>query len=180
MSAPGSRAGATVAGFGLVALVGVLDYLTGYEISFSIFYLIPIFVVGWSAGRTAGALVALASALAWLLVDLRSDHAYSNPVIPYWNAAVRLAFFLAVVHLLSAQKRLQEEQEAIAVQLQEAQKELDALTGLLPMCVVCKGIRDDAGYWKEIEVYLRHHSEADVSHSICPECARRLYPDLVD
>ncbi|NTV42810.1 MAG: sensor with HAMP domain protein, partial [Syntrophobacteraceae bacterium] len=49
--------------------------------------------------------------------------------------------------------------------------------GLLPICAACKRIRDDNGYWQQIEAYIRDHSQAEFSHAICPECARRLYPD---
>jgi hypothetical protein len=49
---------------------------------------------------------------------------------------------------------------------------------MLPMCANCKNIRDDDGYWQQVEVYIRQHSKAEFSHSICPECAHQLYPDL--
>ncbi len=49
---------------------------------------------------------------------------------------------------------------------------------IIPICSSCKKIRDDDGYWNQIEVYIRDHSEADFSHSICPGCAKELYPDL--
>jgi hypothetical protein len=52
------------------------------------------------------------------------------------------------------------------------------LSGLLPICAACKKVRDDQGYWQQIENYISAHSEADFTHSICPECARRLYPDF--
>jgi hypothetical protein len=52
------------------------------------------------------------------------------------------------------------------------------LRGLLPICSSCKKIRNDQGYWEQIEVYIRDHSEADFSHGICPECAQKLYPEL--
>jgi hypothetical protein len=63
-------------------------------------------------------------------------------------------------------------------QLQNALSEIKTLSGLLPICSECKRIRDDKGYWKQIESYIRKHSDADFSHSICPECAKKLYPDL--
>jgi len=63
--------------------------------------------------------------------------------------------------------------------LQKAQlAEMNTLRGLLPICTVCKNIRDDKGYWNQIEVYIREHSEAEFSHSICPRCAKKLYPDI--
>jgi PAS domain S-box-containing protein len=52
------------------------------------------------------------------------------------------------------------------------------LSGLLPICASCKKIRDDTGYWNQIESYIHDYSEAEFSHSICPECAQKLYPDL--
>jgi hypothetical protein len=52
-----------------------------------------------------------------------------------------------------------------------------SLTGFLPICASCKKIRDDKGYWEQVEVYIRDHSEAEFSHGICPECMKKLYPD---
>jgi len=52
------------------------------------------------------------------------------------------------------------------------------LTGLLPICAKCKKIRDDNGYWNQIEVYIRDHSEAEFSHGFCQECAKQYYPGL--
>jgi hypothetical protein len=62
--------------------------------------------------------------------------------------------------------------------LRKALSEVKQLSGLLPICASCKKIRDDKGYWKRIEYYIREHSDADFSHSVCPECARKLYPEL--
>ena len=62
--------------------------------------------------------------------------------------------------------------------LEEALVQVKTLSGLLPICSSCKKIRDDKGYWNQIESYIRDHSEAEFSHSICPECLQRLYPDL--
>lgn len=62
--------------------------------------------------------------------------------------------------------------------LEEALAKVKKLSGLLPICASCKKIRDDKGYWNQIETYIRDHSEAEFSHSICPECAKKLYPDL--
>ncbi len=51
-------------------------------------------------------------------------------------------------------------------------------SGLLPICANCKKIRDDRGYWNQIELYIREHTDADFSHGVCPDCARELYPGL--
>ena len=62
--------------------------------------------------------------------------------------------------------------------LEKALKQIKTLRGLLPMCASCKKIRDDSGYWKQIESYLHEHSDAKFSHGICPDCAKDLYPDI--
>jgi hypothetical protein len=64
------------------------------------------------------------------------------------------------------------------VNLEKALKQIKTLHGLLPMCASCKKIRDDSGYWKQIEAYLYEHSDAKFSHGICPDCAKELYPDI--
>ena len=63
-------------------------------------------------------------------------------------------------------------------ELEKALSEIKTLRGILPICANCKNIRDDKGYWNQIESYIQKHSEADFSHGICPECAKKLYPDL--
>ena len=60
--------------------------------------------------------------------------------------------------------------------IQEALSNIRVLRGLFPICASCKKIRDDQGYWSQIESYVREHSEAEFSHSICPDCMQRLYP----
>ena len=77
---------------------------------------------------------------------------------------------------ISQQKRAEETQRQLIAQLQGALSKVQLLSGMLPICCSCKKIRDDQGYWKQIEVYIRDHSEAEFSHGICPECVARLYP----
>jgi DNA-binding NtrC family response regulator len=74
-------------------------------------------------------------------------------------------------------KRTLEEQIRLISQLQEALAKVKQLSGLLPMCASCKKIRDDNGYWNQLEAYISDHSEADFSHGICPECVKKLYPE---
>lgn len=62
--------------------------------------------------------------------------------------------------------------------LEKSVKEIKTLSGLLPMCASCKKIRDDHGYWNHVETYITNHSEAVLSHGICPECRKKLYPDF--
>ena len=67
--------------------------------------------------------------------------------------------------------------ERLITQLQDALAQVKKLSGLLPICAACKKIRDDSGYWNQIEAYLREHSQAEFTHSICPDCLEKLYGD---
>jgi len=78
-------------------------------------------------------------------------------------------------------RNLKKSEEALIEErdnLRKALSEVKKLSGLLPICASCKKVRDDKGYWNQIEAYIRDHSEADFSHGICPECAKKLYSDL--
>ncbi len=78
-------------------------------------------------------------------------------------------------------RRMVDMQEALAAKVEELHKALEdikTLRGIIPICANCKKIRDDKGYWNQVEVYVRKHSEAEFSHGICPDCAKKLYPDL--
>jgi AmiR/NasT family two-component response regulator len=79
---------------------------------------------------------------------------------------------------LMALRYLNEDLETHKEKLEKALAEIKTLRGILPICSNCKNIRDDDGYWNQIEVYIRDHSEAEFTHGICPECVKKLYPDL--
>ncbi len=86
--------------------VGLLDYLTGFEVSFSVFYLLPTAFLAWRGGRGAGLFGAVAASAAWLFVELISGYPYSQPWIMYWNAIVRLIFFVITAQLIGRQKEV--------------------------------------------------------------------------
>ncbi len=78
---------------------------------------------------------------------------------------------------ITARKAAETEKAKLIVALQAALENIETLSGLLPICANCKKIRDDQGYWNQIESYIRKHSKADFSHGICPECLDKLYGD---
>ncbi|WP_313952903.1 GGDEF domain-containing protein [Accumulibacter sp.] len=109
--------------FLLVAIVGACDLATGYELSLSIFYTIPVGVGTWYVGRRFGFLVCIVSAISWLTVEYAADHQFSHPAIPFWNATVRLGYFVIIAYLLDRLRG--------ALNLQEILAQEDGLTGLL-------------------------------------------------
>jgi PAS domain S-box-containing protein len=82
---------------------------------------------------------------------------------------------LAVLTDVTASRRAAEERERMIAELKEALANVKTLRGLIPICAACKKIRDDKGYWRQVEVYVRDHSEAEFSHGVCPECMKALY-----
>ena len=81
---------------------------------------------------------------------------------------------------ISERERVEKEKESLIIQLQQSLSEIKQLSRILPICASCKKIRDDEGYWKEVETYISDHSEAQFSHGICPDCMRKLYPEIAD
>jgi PAS domain S-box-containing protein len=86
----------------------------------------------------------------------------------------------SIVNDVTDRKQAEESRRKMMVELREALSQVKTLGGVLPICASCKKIRDDKGYWNQIESYLKKHSDAEFSHSICPECTEKLYPDLYE
>ena len=79
---------------------------------------------------------------------------------------------------ISERKQAQREREGLIRELQEAFAKIKVLSGFIPICSSCKKIRDDQGYWNQLEAYIQSHSEAQFSHGICPGCVQQLYPEF--
>ncbi len=92
---------------------------------------------------------------------------------PYDGPELRSAIEIALYRYKAEKERRQ-----LIRDLQQALAEVKKLSGLLPICASCKKIRDDQGYWSQVEAYIQEHSEAEFTHSVCPECAKALYPGL--
>ncbi|MBC8439315.1 MAG: PAS domain S-box protein [Deltaproteobacteria bacterium] len=82
---------------------------------------------------------------------------------------------LLAIEDITERKHLEEEREKLIKELQNSLAEIKTLSGLLPICASCKKIRDDKGYWNQIEGYIQKHSDAQFSHGMCPECSDELY-----
>ncbi len=111
-----------VAGFVLVLLLGVTDYLTGYEISFSIFYSLPISLIAWFVGRRWAIVLSAVSAATWLCADVMVGHQYSHPLIALWNGAMRMGYFVIITYTLTTLKEALNREKELA--------RTDSLTGI--------------------------------------------------
>jgi two-component system sensor histidine kinase VicK len=146
--------------------------------------------VGWVLG------IAMATLLAGTTLAILASRLITNPLKELAWAAGKVAAGdmnyrvpvksgdeigqLKAVFNDMVEKRQQREQERerLIGDLQEAIAKVKVLSGMLPICASCKNIRDDQGYWKQIESYIQEHSEAEFTHGLCPECAHKLYPEF--
>jgi len=87
-------------------------------------------------------------------------------------------FVMGVSRDITDRKQAEEHRDKLIEELKKALSEVKTLQGFLPICSHCKRIRDDKGYWNQIEAYIKAHSNADFTHGICPQCAKKLYPGL--
>ena len=117
----------------------------------------------------------------WPIEDLSGrEHQiewYNRPLTDEQEGIIGL---LCIGHNVSERQAIEKEREQLIIDLQAALQKVKTLSGLLPICASCKKIRDDRGYWNQIEVYIQERSEADFSHGICPDCAKQLYPEIYD
>lgn len=98
-----------------------------------------------------------------------------NSAMPIKDADGAIIGAIIVNEDITELKKAHEEQKKLNDELAEALNKVKLLSGLLPICANCKKIRDDSGYWNQIEKYISEHSEAAFTHSICPECYEKLY-----
>ena len=163
-----------VIAFSVLAL-GYIDYATGYEFGFFVFYFLPIAIAAWKLGSTSSYLISILSSIVWLLADIHSSHPYSSIVFALWNTIIRLFSFLIIACATSKIRLLLAKERETTQALRDALSQIKTLSGLIPICASCKKIRDDKGYWNQLETFIQEHSEAEFSHGFCPDCMKNLY-----
>lgn len=189
----------SISGFLQYGIVSAGFYLAGATI-----FIAGVSLGLWSGVICAGFYAVAATIIAYLwmtgyLVFPGDVHAYI--LLPSVWATLGVAFIvLTAVFFVSAtgffkrlnelvdtidgQKQKIEERSTELIQanqeLEAAIKEIKTLHGLLPICAKCKKIRDDKGYWQLLEDYLEHHTEAELTHGLCPDCISELYPEVAD
>lgn len=110
-----------------------------------------------------------------IMTGLNDEHAAINAVRE--GAQDYLEKSQVDANLLVRSIRYAIEREKLSSALRQAMARIKTLSGLLPICAACKNIRDDKGFWHQVEEYVRAHSDAEFTHGLCPKCAQKLYPD---
>ena len=162
---------AVVAG---TALLGWMDYATGHELNFFVFYFVPICLVTWKLGLMEGVIVSTISAAVWYYADYKTGHRYSNHLVPVWNTLIRLSAFLFVGWAMARLGSLLSRERALSERLTKSMAQIRVLEGIVPICGACKKIRNSAGRWERMETYIEDRTHAEFSHGICPDCANKL------
>ena len=102
----------------------------------------------------------------------------SASISPIRDLAGRITHYVAVKEDITARKQTEAERTQLIQDLRSALANVKSLSGLLPICAACKKIRDDKGYWSQVESYISNHTDATFSHGMCPDCIKKWYPEL--
>ena len=156
-----------------IAALGWIDWNTGYELNFFVFYFAPVAWAAWSLGAGWAVFLSLISALTWMGAESFSGHLYSSHLYLVWNTSIRMISFLSIGAAVARVRRLLEVERAATDALQRALSEIKVLEAFLPICAECKKIRDESGQWQRIETYIGQRTNTQFSHGYCPDCLRR-------
>jgi hypothetical protein len=160
----------------LMLMVLALDLAVPSGVAIGVLYIVPVLVSLSCYQKRFTVFIAVASTIFIIL-----DYFLQPPVLEIWKVISNRAIALVVIWVtasLGLQRRIAEQKRENAVREREkVLEDIRILRGFLPICAWCKKIRDDEGYWTQIEEYIQRHSEADFSHGICPECAKKLSPE---
>ncbi|MFC1837335.1 hypothetical protein ACFLYW_01475 [Thermodesulfobacteriota bacterium] len=151
----------------MITKYSILGALAGYLIFHPLVMALAFFMTGYNA-QTG---FAISGNLFGVLLN-----SFSVSMLPW---SVSFAFFNGVIGLYyGTVKKTNLAREKLIRDLQKALSEVKTLSGMLPICSSCKNIRNDEGYWQQIEDYISKHSDLDFTHGICDGCVKKLYPEL--
>ena len=154
-------------------VLGTIDWISGYELNFSVFYFIPVSLAAWSFGALGSVAFAVFCSMIWYGADFLADHTYSNTLYAVWDTMLRLVSFLAIGWAVASLKKNLDIEQETARKLRASLSEIRVLESFLPICAECKKIRDEQGDWHQLEAYISRRTDTRFSHGYCPECYRK-------
>jgi K+-sensing histidine kinase KdpD len=174
---------------GAVAIASALRVLLApvlYDRASFVLFTLAVMTSAWTGGWRMGLIATVLASVAgvWLFItpfDQADLHSVRDAVQIglFAFAGCGISFFAERLHMarLRAEQETREREKLIG-ELREAISHVRTLRGLIPICAGCKKIRDDRGYWEQLEVYIRDHSEAQFSHGLCPDCVKKYWDDI--
>ncbi len=157
-----------VTSIALAALCLGLDFLLGPYIVFPITYIIPVIIAAWFCRSFYAYFLAIIQPLVRLSFPF-TWHAPWSVTDSIINTTIRIVVLVCFAYLVSRTAR----------QTRELARRVNLLEGILPICSLCKKIRDERGNWQQVEIYVSNRSEALFSHSLCPDCLKRDYKNVL-
>jgi hypothetical protein len=162
----------------LLVALGWLDYITGYEMSFFVFYSVPVGIAAWYLGQCPAIGVALAATASWLLADYFGGVKYSAPFYYYWNSTIHfLAFIINAVTIAKIKSDL-DRRHVLAAELESAQETLRVLSSLLPACPVCGKAREEANGDQESQLAIFARLNPALADTICADCRSQAVDEI--
>ncbi|MDD2734348.1 MAG: hypothetical protein PHF56_10445 [Desulfuromonadaceae bacterium] len=162
----------------IVIIVGLLDWFTGYELNFFVFYFIPISICAWFIGLSGGIIMSLFSAIVWFWVDILTQAPHASQYYVVWNTLIRLVAFLSIGYSVFKISILNASEHSLTNNLRQSLMEIKTMEAILPICCQCKKIRDEKGNWHQIESYIRDHTNSEFSHGYCPDCGQKAMEEI--
>jgi PAS domain S-box-containing protein len=107
----------------------------------------------------------------------KGERVFQGIITPEFGENDRVESIISIMRDITDIKKAELEKDALIAELELALSEVKTLRGFIPICANCKQVRDDKGYWRQIETYISEHSKAEFSHGMCPECMDKLYGD---
>jgi hypothetical protein len=162
-----------IIGLVLTAIIGYIDYATGYELRMELLYVLPISYVTWYVGQRAGIVFAFLSIITTICSDIMAGKRFTQYTIELWNGVMYLFFYVVVTFMLKFRISLQQRENLIE-ELDRALVQNEELSGLLPLCPNCRKKHVEAEYRRKVEAYITKHPKPELIRSYCKECSGKL------
>lgn len=169
----------------LLGILGYIDYVTGWELNFFLFYYVPISIVAWKSSRRSGVIMALCCAVCWHVVDFAGNHPYSHAWYGVWNSGLRLVSFLilalALAKIREERQRLDSMNERLRVTVSDLENSLVQVRKMQKqiqlVCAWTNRIKHQ-GRWVKFEEFLSSNLQLKFSHGMSEEAAKQMMSHL--
>ncbi len=161
----------------ILLIIGWIDSSTSFELNLFVFYFVPVAIVAWFIGGVPAITIAVLSTGIWFWADIHSGHVFESHFIAVWETGIHLISFLIIGKTTSTIRKDLDRAIKTAEELKQAFSEIKVLTGIIPICLQCKSIRNGSGKWERLETYVEKHSNGQFSHGYCPDCGKKLLED---